>query len=350
MEALDPTAGSDAAVYLREAYPEAGQAGSGTGLYYRVKPLIPRPVQLAMRRVYARRQAQREFPRWPIEPILVDRFHEHLRRRGDREFVWLWPHGHRFAVVMTHDVEGPAGIENIPRVREVERRHGVVSSWNFCGAEYPIPEGTFAALRADGCEIGLHGLTHDDRMWRDRASFERALPEVHRLLREWGIEGWRSPATHRNAEWMPEIGARYDTSFPDTDPFEPKAGGCCSIYPYFLGDMVELPITLTQDHTLWEILRRPTIDAWVEKTAWIAEHHGLVNLILHPDYVIRPDRLALYDAFLAHLRTLDGAWFALPREVAAWWRDRAERGIAAEGAVAARAVEREHGLVLEPAA
>ena len=65
---------------------------------------------------------------------------------------------------------------------------------------------------------------------------------------------------HRNADWMPELGCLYDSSFPDTYPFEPQAGGCCSIFPFFLGDLVELPITLVQDHTMWEILRHDAMD------------------------------------------------------------------------------------------
>jgi len=352
LEILDPTAGGE--IYLREEYAEAGTAPAATGLYYRVKPLLPRPLQLTLRRLYARRQARREFPRWPVEPLLVDRLHDRLAERladdeqGEIPFVWFWPQGRRFAAIMTHDVEGPDGIANIPRVLEVERRHGVVSSWNFCGEWYAIPDGTFALLREAGCEIGLHGITHDDRMWRDRESFESALPKVSHYLREWSIDGWRSPATHRRAAWMPELGARYDSSFPDTDPFEPKAGGCCSIFPYFLDDLVELPITLAQDHTLWDILRERSIEPWVTKTRWIAEHHGLVSLIVHPDYVIAPDRLALYDTFLAHLVAQDGVWMALPREVAAWWRARAAQGIAAPGAVPAAATTGRTGIVLSP--
>ena len=122
---------------------------------------------------------------------------------------------------------------------------------------------------------------------------------------------------------MPELGALYDSSFPDTDPFEPQAGGCCSILPYFLGDLVELPITLVQDHTLWEILARDTIDLWTDKSDWIVANGGLINLITHPDYLDTPARLRMYEEFLEYLKAQEGGWFALPREVAAWWRTRA---------------------------
>lgn len=319
--------------FLLERYAQHGESQSALmRAYYGVKPLLPRRLQIAMRRRHAARRARREFPAWPIESLLVDHQHEVFRRTLEESgaaqvpFVGYWPDGHRFAAIVSHDVEGPEGIANIPRVLEIERRHGIVSCWNFCAEWYEIPAGTFETVRAAGCEVGLHGILHDGKLFRDRASFEANLPKIHRYLERWGAVGFRSPATHRNPNWMPELGCLYDGSFPDTDPFEPQAGGCCSIFPYFIEDLVELPITLVQDHTLWEILDDESIDRWTEKSEWIAANHGLVQLLVHPDYLLSDARLELYDSFLGWLSDLanrsDG-WHALPREVAEWWRRRA---------------------------
>ncbi len=314
--------------FLYERYQLDGRVSRATRAYYALKPLMPRWLQLAVRRAYSRLQRRRTFPAWPVEPVLVERRDAELRRRlhhasDDRvSLVNFWPGGSRYAVVVTHDVEGTAGIANVERVREVERRHGFVSSWYFVAESYPIPDQLFDALRAEGCEIGLHGIHHDDRLFRDRASFERELPAIHRYMAEWEAVGFRSPATHRNADWMAELPALYDSSFPDTDPFEPHSGGCCSVMPFFFGDVVELPITLVQDHTMWEILRESGIDRWVDKSEWIMRHHGLINAIVHPDYLLDPRRLELYDRFLAFLAAQQGGWHALPRDVANWWRQR----------------------------
>ena len=70
---------------------------------------------------------------------------------------------------------------------------------------------------------------------------------------------------------MPLLGFDYDSSSPDTDPFEPQSGGCCSWWPFFNGKLVELPITLVQDHTLFVILRRPDEQLWVEKAELSSE-------------------------------------------------------------------------------
>jgi peptidoglycan/xylan/chitin deacetylase (PgdA/CDA1 family) len=314
--------------YLYESYLGPSRRSRALDLYYGLKPLLPRRVQLALRRAYARRQVETTFPAWPAERVLLDLRDDDLRRRlrngsGPRlPLIGWWPEGRRFAVILTHDVEGPAGIENIPRVLEIERRHGFVSSWNFCAEWYSIPGDLFDAVRSAGCEVGLHGIAHDGRLFRDRASFEANLPKIHRYMREWGASGFRSPATHRNADWMPDLECLYDTSFPDTDPFEPQPGGCCSIFPFFIDDLVELPITLVQDHTLFEILRDRSVERWVEKSQWIIEHNGLVNLLVHPDYLLTEERLALYDEFLGFLASRAGGWHALPRDVAQWWKDR----------------------------
>jgi peptidoglycan/xylan/chitin deacetylase (PgdA/CDA1 family) len=320
---------SKSAHYLYERYAASNGRSRALNAYYRVKPLLPRRLQLALRRAYAPRQAARPFPAWPNERVLLDRRDElvrdqlHESGRDRVSVVGFWPHGRHFATILTHDVEGPAGIENIPRVLEIERRHGFVSSWNFCAEWYPIPDGVFESLEAAGCEVGLHGIAHDGLLFRDRATFEANLPKIHRYLREWGASGFRSPATHRNADWMPELGCLYDTSFPDSDPFEPQPGGCCSIFPFLIEDLVELPITLVQDHTLFEILRERSVRLWIEKSDWIIENHGLVNLLAHPDYLLTQQRLDLYDEFLGYLASQTGCWHTLPRDVARWWKRRA---------------------------
>ena len=330
--------------------------------YYALKPLMPRWLQLALRRAYAPRQAKSAFPAWPLETSLVEHRDAQLLEQvraagpGRMPFVNWWPDGKRAASVLTHDVEGPAGVANVRRVIELERRYGFVSCWNFVAEWYPIPDGLFDEVRAAGCEIGLHGILHDGKLFSNRATFEANLPKIAHYVQEWDVVGFRSPATGRNAAWMHELPVSYDSSFPDSDPFEPQPGGCCSIMPFFYGDVVELPITLTQDHTVWQILRSPGIDLWKRKTEWLKANHGLVNIIIHPDYVVEQRYLARYEAFLAYLAELDDVWHALPRDVADWWRERQALCIGDDGQVAGRtrfaasaayASERDGRLVVE---
>lgn len=309
-------------------------------LYYALKPVMPRRLQLALRRAYAPRQAKRTFPAWPFEPALVEHRDAELLARLREEapdglpIVNFWPEGKRYCSLLTHDVEGPAGVENVMRVIELERRYGFVSCWNFVAEWYDIPDGLFDEVRASGCEIGLHGILHDGKLFSSRQSFEANLPKIRDYSERWGTVGFRSPATHRNADWMHELPVEYDSSFPDSDPFEPQPGGCCSIMPFFFGDVVELPLTMMQDHTMFEILREPGIDRWIEKADWIMRHHGLITLNVHPDYVVEKKYLDRYEAFLAYLaERRDGGWHALPRDAARWWRQRDALSVAGDSTI-----------------
>ncbi len=316
--------------YLLERYKKTRNRRGLLALYYTLRPLLPRPLQLLMRRIYARRQAKTAFPAWPIEPILVEKANEDMRERilqsdtGSIPLINFWPNGAQAAVILTHDVEWEYGAKNIARVRAVEKKYGVVSSWNFVPERYSFDKSIFHVLQTEGCEIGVHGLYHDGRDFASREIFEERLPKMNAYLKGWKATGFRSPATHRHPDWIPMLNAEYDSSYPDTDPFEPQAGGCCSIFPFFLkNDMVELPITLPQDHTMFEILRVKDIDLWKKKTDWIIENHGLVNIIVHPDYMLTEEALGHYEEFLKYITSFKNLWFALPRDVARWWRDRA---------------------------
>lgn len=320
--------GDDPSYYHYERYHGAEKRKASLTAYYALKPLIPRRVQLSARRAYASRQASRTFPRWPFEPILIEQADRRLRAAlaqsgsGHTPIVGYWPKGYRAAWILTHDVEGPSGIQTIRRVRELESRYGVRSSWNFVAEDYEIPYDLFAELRADGCEIGVHGIKHDGKLFQSRACFEAALPKIGSYMDRWDACGFRSPSLHRRADWMHELGCLYDSSFPDSDPFEPQPGGCCSIRPFMFGDVVELPITLLQDHTLWEVLQRDSCELWLRKSDWLIANHGLVCINTHPDYFTTPERFAMYEAFLAHMTARRDCWRALPREAAAWWKAR----------------------------
>jgi hypothetical protein len=139
-----------------------------------------------------------------------------------------------------------------------------------------------------------------------------------------GATGFRSPATHRVFEWLAELPLDYDCSVPHSDPFEPVPGGCCSLWPFFIGEIVELPYTLPQDHTLFTLLGHRSISLWQEQLERIERRHGLVELLTHPDpgYLGERSKRALYVEFLDAVVERPGLWKPLPRDVAAWWRQR----------------------------
>jgi hypothetical protein len=295
--------------------------------YYAIRPVLPRNIQIGLRRAFSHVQARTQFPRWPVESALHDLIDLVLQRVGDAAgrpvpYIAPWPRGRSWALVLTHDVETSRGRDAIESVRAVEAAAGYRSAWNLVPERYRVPDSLVEHLKAVGCEVGVHGLRHDGRDLESWDSPRSRVPEMRRWARRWGAAGFRSPATHRIWDVMPKLGFAYDSSYPDTDPYEPMAGGCCSWLPFFNRDMVELPITLTQDHTLFVILGRDE-SLWREKAEVLRARGGMALAIVHPDYMLEDDRLDAYGRLLMGFRDDAEAWTPLPCEVADWWRRRA---------------------------
>jgi peptidoglycan/xylan/chitin deacetylase (PgdA/CDA1 family) len=296
--------------------------------YYQVKPLLPRSLQLFLRRRYRSVQDRAAFPAWPAEPALAELYELVLRLANvviERlPLIEPWPDGFSWAVVLTHDVERQRGYDAVNELAEIEQRLGFRSAWFFVPErDYRVDDDVLAGLRARGFEIGLHGLRHDGRDLEPKV-FERRLEAMRRYAEKWGVYGFRAPATHRRWELMPKLGVDYDTSYSDVARYEPQPGGACSLWPFFIENLVELPITLPMDHTVFELLGEEDESLWIEKAAWLRERGGMALVLTHPDYLHEPKRFRAYERFLEWVAADTTCWRALPADVSTRWRQRAE--------------------------
>jgi hypothetical protein len=208
------------------------------------------------------------------------------------------------------------------RMAELEERYRFRSAWNLPLAQFPIDWRLVERMQARGFEFGAHGLCHNGRLFRSARDFTQLRPLLERLAREHGLAGFRAPSTLRRADWIPTMAFDYDSSFADTDPYEPQPGGTCSIFPFYLGRMIELPYTMPQDHTLLHLLHRSPLPVWTIKAQWLAASGGMLLLLTHPDYSGAGWHLEQYEELLKRLADIEGGWRAQPSEVAAWWRRR----------------------------
>ncbi len=299
-------------------------------LFYRVKRFIPRSVQVRARRVLIRRQKDPEFPRWPLDESVSRLLRLYAKclllaaGRTELPFRWFWPKPYRAALVLTHDVESAEGLRLAVELADLEEERGLRSSFNVVADWYPIDWGIVRELQARGFEFGVHGVHHDRSMFSSRAAFESQQAAVREMAAKLGAVGFRSPATHRVIDWLADLPLAYDCSVPHSDPFEPQPGGCCSLWPFFLGDVVELPYTLPQDNTLFTLLGHRTVDLWGTQLERIESLSGLAQVLSHPDpgYLGDLSKRALYVEFLDLVRERSELWTPLPREAADWWRVR----------------------------
>ncbi len=323
--------GTEITKFLFEEYlPEkARRPPRSIHFYYRFKNLIPKPVRHRLNRAVVRMRPARRFPNWPCEDTVLNLLTEWLDAASgqctsaQRVRIGLWPTGCRCCVVLTHDVDSAQGMAHVERMAELEAKYGLRSAWNLPLAQYRIDWSMVERLRRAGFEFGAHGLDHRGALFRTRHDFEQLSPTLLDLGHEHGLCGFRAPSTLRRLEWIEELGFDHDSSLADTDPFEPQGGGACTIFPFFIGQTVELPYTLPQDHTLVHVLRRDPLAMWTDKAGWIAARRGMILSLVHPDYCGEPPLLGVYEEFLKYLKELDRVWYALPSEVADWWRRRA---------------------------
>lgn len=334
---FDPEAAVDA--FRHETYvPAANRTALPRpllSLYYSaLKPLLPGGLRDRMRRVVAHRAfAADRFLEWPSDEShdLLQRFLMRLVlvASGRREvpFAWFWPDGHRWAAVLTHDVETADGLANVRHVAGMERERGVRSSYNLVPFDYTIPGSLLRELREDGFEIGVHGYTHDGLLFSRWPTFLERVVAINECGRRWDASGFRSPATYRDQEWFHLLGFDYDSSMSDVAPFEPQPGGCASLFPFPVDGLIELPITMPQDHTVFGLLGDAHAGHWFTKLQRIRDAHGMLCLLTHPDpakgYIGRPENEAHYRELLDAVAESD-AWVPLPRELATWWRSRVE--------------------------
>lgn len=302
--------------------------------YYAAKPLIPPQVRKRLReRMANRAQNADTFLEWPADQSL-DQLRKLLMRvlllasdRDEIAFDWFWPDGHPWAAVLTHDVETADGLANVVHVMEVERERGLRSSFNLVPMDYEVPGWLLEDARNWGFEIGVHGYTHDGLLFSKWSTFLERVVTINECGRRWESAGFRSPATYRNQDWFHLLEFEYDSSVTDTAPFEPQPGGCGSLFPYMVEGIVELQMTLPQDHTLFGLLRQDDASVWLSKLSHIREAHGMACVLTHPDpapgYIGVEANESRYREVLGVIAESD-AWTPLPRDLARWWRQRAQ--------------------------
>jgi hypothetical protein len=325
-----------------ERYPESRSTQGGyekfqRRLYYLFRPLTNMAVRKQIQKFHVRNWEKKLFPRWPVDTT-VENICEKLlslsiKAQGvDRvPFVWFWPGGARGCVMLTHDVENEAGRNFCTELMDLDDSFGIKASFQI------VPEGRYAVsskfldtIRDRGFEVGIQDLNHDGRLFDNREEFLRRVATINRYATDYAARGFRAAVLYRKPEWFSSLKFSYDMSIPNVAHLDAQRGGCCTVMPYFIGDVLELPVTTSQDYMLFHLLNQRSIDLWKAQIELILGKSGLASFIIHPDYIMEPDTKPVYKALLGYLRDLRGQkqiWFGLPAEVDSWWRARSKMSV-----------------------
>ena len=136
-------------------------------------------------------------------------------RREPVPYIAPWPDGHAWALVLTHDVEQAEGLAAVGPVAELERAHGLRSSWNLVPRRYEIDPAWVSDLIDDGFEVGVHGIYPRRPGSGVVVDWQRRLPIAYEAAERWNAVGFRSAALHRRSDWMQLSRFDYDSSWPD---------------------------------------------------------------------------------------------------------------------------------------
>ena len=316
-------------------------------IYYLARPLLPRGVRRLLQKARLSDWKTLKFPRWPVDRSVDFLFEQLLllslksQRIEQIPFIWFWPDGASSCAIMTHDVETAAGRDFCKAVMDLDDTYGVKASFSVVPEDrYQVTNEYLDSIWKRGFEVCVQDLNHDGRLFKDREEFLVRVEKINAYGKQYGATGFRSAVLYRNQMWFDQLNFSYDMSVPNVAHLEPQRGGCCTVMPYFVGDILELPVTTTQDYALFNYLNEYSIDLWKHQIELIMEQHGLISFIVHPDYITEPREWNVYKSLLEHLARLrdeKNLWIPLPGEVDRWWRQRAKMTI----------VEDDHGYELK---
>jgi len=326
-----------------ERFPEAQWSKNAKilkGIYYRLRPFTNRLLRKVAQRLCATNGQKLQFPKWPLDTT-VENILERLMllslrtHRIDRiPFIWFWPDGARACLAMTHDVETAKGRDFCPRLLDIDDAFGIKASYQVVpDGRYAVPSGFLDRLRDRGCEVCIQDLNHDGRLFDEHAEFLFRAALINRYAWEFGAYGFRSAVLYRNPEWLQALDFCFDMSIPNVAHLDPQRGGCCTVMPYFIGSLLELPLTTIQDYSLFHVLGDLSMDVWRTQIESILARNGLMSFIIHPDYIVEPKTQTAYKSLLemlSQLRSQHAIWAALPSEIDLWWRARSRMSIVAE--------------------
>jgi hypothetical protein len=321
----------------RETYAEEWRNGAISVLskpYYFIRPLLPVPARRHLQKFYLRGWDKLSFPRWPVDfsvnNLLDELLIMTLRATGAEKipFIWFWPEGHKGCALMTHDVETEIGRDFCETLMDIDDSFRVKASFQVIPEErYSVSSDFLETIRERGHELAIHDLNHDGHLYKSKEQFIERAAKINAYGKQYGTEGFRAGVLYRKQVWYDELKFAYDMSVPNVAHLDPQRGGCCTVMPYFIGDILEIPVTTIQDYTLFNILGDFSTRIWREQTRMICERSGLMSFIIHPDYVIKDHERAVYEELLQHIVEMGderSVWLSTPSQVNEWWRQRAQ--------------------------
>lgn len=281
---------------------------------------------------------------------MVDAHHDpsenHQAPSNRRAAAGSWPAGHRAALCISIDVDGPYGELNYRdpndrywisqtdydpvgtrRLLDLLADTGIPGTFCWVGRAAEDHPDLVERAAGDGHEIAIHSWDH--RYYNlmsdteQRADMERTRETLTRIAGTTPVghktASWRfNDATHAIAQvlglsWVMD---RPDGDLPSMLQPDPNLAPVINLPPSWLWD----------DYTFYvDRLATPdqTFQFWRDDLDTLRDEGGLMSLTLHPFVSGRPGPARALARFIDYAIDLGDLWVARADQIAQWWRDRA---------------------------
>ena len=263
-----------------------------------------------------------------------------------------WPGGARVAVMLTFDFDAETLWHS--RDENNKRRPGTLSAGTY-GSRVGVPKvldtldeagnlpGTFYVpgwtaenhtdrvemiLKSGRHEIGHHSYSHTSTDGNREKEIEEMEKGLEALKRTVGVvpRGYRAPSNVFGAELFVQLqkhGFLYDSSMMDEiNPYR-------IVMPDGTKGVVELPFHWSLDdapfmlfslsHPKTQCSNEHILSVWQAEFREIYRWGGLFDLVMHPQVIGRPSRIALLREMIAFIQTFPDVWFATGEQIADAW-------------------------------
>lgn len=119
--------------------------------YYRIVPIVPRRIQIALGRIIASYIRKQMADIWPIS----------LKAAHGPDSWKGWPEKKIFSFILNHDVDTVRGFKKYLKINNIEEKLDFRSSFNLVPEGYFVPNSLRQSLFESGFEVGIRGLKHD---------------------------------------------------------------------------------------------------------------------------------------------------------------------------------------------
>ncbi|MBW2975622.1 hypothetical protein KY366_07925 [Candidatus Woesearchaeota archaeon] len=232
----------------------------------------------------------------------------------------LWPGRRKYAVILSHDVDSGWIFRNsnFKKFSGIEEKYGFRSSWHIVTGKYTLDMGILEHLESAGHEIAFHGYKHDSKLaFIKKKEIEKRFLKSLWFLKRFKVRGVRTPRLSKTKKFynVSERFFSYDSSFTTVS--------CYTVFPFFIGNLCELPITLPVDtEFLGNKDKDSILSALTERWEYIRKVGGLVSFSTHPEPHLAGNKfwLEIYDRFLKKVSEDPLAWKTTPKDVDGWYR------------------------------